>query len=167
MPLLGHLLIQHPDFLVGEPETDTTYWDDTQAISASFFACLHKGTQSICPRLMKIRIELSTISLNGLRTALETRAVLSAPHTAAPFARLQKVHVGLTETRPTFVPRDPGRTIDGTTLELAQCSLEEELKDSGVDAKIILRCHPDPYSSIYRPLNPRLGLPTDPWSNRL
>ena len=86
--------------------------------------------------------------------------MLSAPHNATPFTRLQKVYVGLTEKRSIFVPRDPGRTIDGRVLEPAQCSLEEDLRDSGVDATIILRSHAsDPYS--YRPFNPRLGLGTD------
>ena len=82
----------------------------------------------LCPKLHSLRFDRSQCTFEGIRRLVERRNNLPQP-CPPRCSVVQRLHFDLqTIDRPTWVPRNAPR--------LATCSLEEELRDMGIDVTI-------------------------------
>ena len=99
-------------------------------------ALYRDGQASLCPKLRKIVLEYAEFRLDGLSAFAEGRLRLPSEDQGAGrrFVPMEAIHVRLTQPRPVFVPRAPAA---GVLSDAAECEVEEQLCDLGVDICIL------------------------------
>ncbi|KAJ3511790.1 hypothetical protein NMY22_g15540 [Coprinellus aureogranulatus] len=102
-------------------------------------------SQIVCPRLTSLRLDkMEDVEFGDIETFVKDRLALAdafplvstaSPTSSNPIgvARLRHVHIGMPKLRPDHVPRSYGLNVRQPI-----CALEEDLRELGIDARLVL-----------------------------